>query len=72
VGASLNFITGAEKRAPEWMQRSALEWLYRLAQNPRRMSGRYLVRGPRGLLYLAKSRVVLRPTPPHGSTRLGQ
>jgi exopolysaccharide biosynthesis WecB/TagA/CpsF family protein len=72
VGASLNFITGAEKRAPEWMQRSALEWLYRLAQNPRRMSGRYLVRGPRGLLYLAKSRVALRPTPPHGSTRLGQ
>jgi N-acetylglucosaminyldiphosphoundecaprenol N-acetyl-beta-D-mannosaminyltransferase len=54
------------------MQRSALEWLYRLARNPRRMSGRYLVRGPRGLLWLANARVVLRPTLPHGSTRPGR
>jgi exopolysaccharide biosynthesis WecB/TagA/CpsF family protein len=61
VGAALNFITGAEQRAPVWMQRAALEWLFRLAQDPRRMSGRYLVRGPRGLTALARSRVVLRP-----------
>jgi exopolysaccharide biosynthesis WecB/TagA/CpsF family protein len=64
VGAALNFLTGAEKRAPLWMQRSALEWLYRLTQDPRRMSGRYLIRGPRVILYLAKSRVVLRPAAP--------
>ena len=46
VGASINFLTGIEKRAPKWMQRSGLEWLYRLLKNPRRMAMRYLVRGP--------------------------
>ena len=65
VGASLNFISGAEKRAPVWMQRSALEWLYRLAKDPRRMAGRYLVRGPRGFYYLAGSGVALRSAAPH-------
>lgn len=65
VGASLNFISGAEKRAPLWMQRCALEWLYRLAQDPRRMAGRYLVRGPRGFYYLAGSGVALRSAAPH-------
>jgi exopolysaccharide biosynthesis WecB/TagA/CpsF family protein len=65
VGASLNFISGAEKRAPLWMQRCALEWLYRLAQDPRRMARRYLVRGPRVFYYLARSGVVLRPAAPH-------
>jgi len=46
VGASINYLTGAERRAPIWMQRVGLEWLYRLAQNPRRLTGRYLIRGP--------------------------
>jgi len=60
IGASLNFITGAEKRAPLWMQKLALEWLYRLLQNPRRLARRYLVRGPRIFGHLRRSRVVLR------------
>jgi exopolysaccharide biosynthesis WecB/TagA/CpsF family protein len=60
IGASLNFITGAEKRAPVWMQKMALEWLYRLLQNPRRLARRYLVRGPRIFGHLRRSRVVLR------------
>jgi exopolysaccharide biosynthesis WecB/TagA/CpsF family protein len=60
VGASLNFITGSEKRAPLWMQRFALEWLYRLAQNPKRMASRYLIRGPRFFNYLRRSRFVAR------------
>jgi UDP-N-acetyl-D-mannosaminuronic acid transferase (WecB/TagA/CpsF family) len=47
------------------MQRSALEWLYRLTQDPRRMARRYLVRGPRVFYYLARSGVVLRPAAPH-------
>lgn len=52
VGASLNFLTGEERRAPLWMQRIGLEWLFRLLQDPGRMARRYLVRGPRvfGLL----------------------
>jgi len=62
VGASLNFITGAEKRAPRWMQGMALEWLYRLLQSPRRLFHRYLLRGPRILTHLRRSRVVLRRT----------
>jgi exopolysaccharide biosynthesis WecB/TagA/CpsF family protein len=54
IGASINFLTGAERRAPRWMQRLALEWLYRLLNNPSRMSRRYLVRGPRILLLLPR------------------
>ncbi len=60
VGASLDFITGREKRAPVWMQKMALEWLFRLAMNPRRLAARYLVRGPRIVGHLRRSRVVLR------------
>lgn len=61
VGASLNFITGDEKRAPRWMQRAALEWLYRLMQDPQRLANRYLVRGPRFFSYLRRARFVPRP-----------
>jgi exopolysaccharide biosynthesis WecB/TagA/CpsF family protein len=64
VGASINYITGAEKRAPEWMQRLALEWLYRLGQNPRRLARRYLLRGPRIFRYLFRARIVLREPRP--------
>jgi N-acetylglucosaminyldiphosphoundecaprenol N-acetyl-beta-D-mannosaminyltransferase len=60
VGASLNFITGSEKRAPRWMQRVALEWLYRLMQDPQRLAGRYLVRGPRFFGYMRRARFALR------------
>jgi N-acetylglucosaminyldiphosphoundecaprenol N-acetyl-beta-D-mannosaminyltransferase len=60
IGASLNFLSGAEKRAPLWMQRMSLEWLYRLLQNPRRLAHRYLVRCPRIFLHLQRSRIVLR------------
>lgn len=57
VGASLNFLSGAESRAPRWMQRAGLEWLYRLLGNPKRMAWRYLVRGPRFLLLLPRMEV---------------
>jgi exopolysaccharide biosynthesis WecB/TagA/CpsF family protein len=63
VGAALNFIGGAEKRAPKWMQRLALEWLYRLAGNPRRLAYRYLIRGPRIFTHLLRARIVVRGTP---------
>lgn len=52
VGASINFVTGSEKRAPQWMQMIGLEWLFRLLQNPGRLGGRYLLRGPRIFLLL--------------------
>jgi exopolysaccharide biosynthesis WecB/TagA/CpsF family protein len=60
VGASLNFIVGSEKRAPMWMQKLSIEWLYRLIQDPRRLAGRYLVRGPRFFSYLRRARFVPR------------
>jgi N-acetylglucosaminyldiphosphoundecaprenol N-acetyl-beta-D-mannosaminyltransferase len=42
VGASIEFVAGRMRRAPQWMQRTGLEWLFRLAQEPRRLAGRYL------------------------------
>ena len=47
VGASLDFLAGKAKRAPAWMQKARLEWLYRLASEPKRMWKRYLVEGPK-------------------------
>ncbi len=47
VGASFDFLVGAEPRAPLLVRKLALEWLYRLANNPRRLWRRYLVEGPR-------------------------
>lgn len=47
VGASLEFLTGAKKRAPLWMQRSSLEWLHRLTSEPHRLWRRYLLEGPK-------------------------
>jgi len=43
VGALLDFIAGRFKRAPMSWQQNKLEWLYRLIQEPRRLTGRYLV-----------------------------
>jgi exopolysaccharide biosynthesis WecB/TagA/CpsF family protein len=60
VGASINFLTGAERRAPRWMQRCNLEWLYRLLHDPRRLARRYLVRGPRIFWLLGRLQFELR------------
>ncbi|MEI2697300.1 MAG: WecB/TagA/CpsF family glycosyltransferase [Microthrixaceae bacterium] len=43
LGASAEMHLGATSRAPGWMRRSGLEWLHRLASDPRRMARRYLV-----------------------------
>jgi N-acetylglucosaminyldiphosphoundecaprenol N-acetyl-beta-D-mannosaminyltransferase len=47
VGAAIAFLVQAQLRAPRWIQRIGLEWLYRLLQDPRRLWRRYLVEGPR-------------------------
>ncbi len=54
VGASLDFLVGKYRRAPAWMGRYGLEWLYRLSQEPRRLWRRYLVEAPRflGIVFL--------------------
>ncbi len=56
VGASLDFLVGKYKRAPRWMGRVGLEWLYRLLQEPRRLWRRYLVEAPRFLGIVAYTR----------------
>lgn len=46
VGAAFDFHSGRVRQAPRWMQRSGLEWLYRLCSDPRRLARRYLVNNP--------------------------
>ena len=46
VGAGIDFLTGRQMRAPKFVQRIGLEWLYRLLKDPRRFWRRYLLRGP--------------------------
>ena len=75
VGISFSFVAGHVKRAPRWMQRYGLEWLHRLAQDPRRLAHRYLVQGlPFGARVLVSSmvkqwRVAEAQTPPATSPK---
>lgn len=46
VGASVDFLTGRQQRAPRIFQQLSLEWLHRLLSQPRRMFRRYVVEGP--------------------------
>lgn len=59
LGASLDFYVGRVRRAPAWMRRCGLEWLFRLLQEPRRLAYRYLVKDPKFALILL--RTLLRP-----------
>jgi exopolysaccharide biosynthesis WecB/TagA/CpsF family protein/anti-anti-sigma factor len=49
VGATVDFLAGKVRRAPSWLGRLGLEWVFRLAQEPRRLAGRYA----RNLKFLA-------------------
>ncbi|MBI2260941.1 MAG: WecB/TagA/CpsF family glycosyltransferase [Caulobacterales bacterium] len=46
VGASVDFLTGRQQRAPRLYQQLSLEWLHRLMSHPRRMFRRYVLEGP--------------------------
>jgi exopolysaccharide biosynthesis WecB/TagA/CpsF family protein len=61
IGAAVNFLTGVERRAPAWMQRLGMEWLFRLALDPARLAKRYLVRGPRVFTLLPQTDIEVRP-----------
>lgn len=50
VGAAFDFLAGVKPQAPRWMQRAGLEWLFRLASEPRRLWRRYLLNNPRFVL----------------------
>lgn len=54
VGAAFDFSAGSKKRAPEWMQKCGMEWLYRLCQEPKRLWRRYLVTNSKFLWYILR------------------
>jgi len=53
VGAAFDFHSGRVKQAPRWMQRTGLEWFYRLCQEPGRLAKRYLRNNPLFLVKIA-------------------
>lgn len=57
VGAFLDFSAGVVPRAPAWMNKLWLEWLYRLLQEPRRMWRRYVLGNPLFLLRVLRARL---------------
>ena len=56
VGGSFDVVAGKTKRAPNWMQKSGLEWFYRFLQEPRRMWKRYLVGNSKFIYLVLKQR----------------
>lgn len=69
VGGTFNFLAGRVSRAPTWMQRRGLEWLYRLKQEPRRLWKRYLLGDMPVFLRIVLGRVT--PTAPLRRRLLG-
>ena len=60
VGAAFDIHAGNLRQAPRWMQRSGLEWLFRLVLEPRRLWRRYAVNNPRFLLAISRRRPRIR------------
>ena len=56
VGGSFDVVSGLVKRAPQWMQKFGLEWLYRLIQEPKRMWRRYLVGNTKFIFLVLKAK----------------
>jgi len=55
VGATVDFLAGAKRRAPEWVQSFGLEWLWRLGLEPGRLFRRYVVQDSRFLVIAARA-----------------
>lgn len=60
VGAAFDFHAGLKKQAPRWMQQSGLEWLFRLASEPRRLWKRYLKANPAFLFLITLQAIGLK------------
>ena len=54
VGAAFDLLAGRRRRAPRWMQRTGMEWIYRLAMEPRRLGSRYTRLNARFIRLIAK------------------
>ncbi|OQY93774.1 MAG: glycosyltransferase [Sphingobacteriales bacterium UTBCD1] len=57
VGGSFDVVAGFVKRAPKWMQKTGLEWFYRLMQEPRRMWKRYLIGNTKFIYLVVKEKM---------------
>ena len=57
IGGALPVLIGMQKRAPQWMQKSSLEWLFRLLQEPRRLFKRYMITNSTFLYLLFKKKI---------------
>jgi exopolysaccharide biosynthesis WecB/TagA/CpsF family protein len=57
IGCSLEFLAGVTRRAPAWMQRTGLEWLFRLAGHPYRLGHRYVLDSPAVFRLLLRERM---------------
>ncbi|WP_133645651.1 WecB/TagA/CpsF family glycosyltransferase [Paraburkholderia flava] len=57
VGGTFDVVAGKVRRAPRWMQRSGLEWAYRVMQEPRRMWRRYFVTNNKFALMLLQAHI---------------
>jgi N-acetylglucosaminyldiphosphoundecaprenol N-acetyl-beta-D-mannosaminyltransferase len=64
VGAAFDFHSGRVRRAPRWMQRVGLEWLFRLAMDPRRLFTRYVVTNSKFVILLIREELGLRTARP--------
>lgn len=60
-GASADFMAGTVQRAPQWMRRYCLEWLYRFGLEPRRLAHRYLVEAPTAMRRLLTGSAAVYP-----------
>jgi N-acetylglucosaminyldiphosphoundecaprenol N-acetyl-beta-D-mannosaminyltransferase len=69
-GGCFNFVTGAYRRAPAWMQQAGLEWLFRLAREPKRLFWRYAVTNPLAI-FLLLTRTNARPAENHAPLTAG-
>ncbi|MCS7067203.1 MAG: WecB/TagA/CpsF family glycosyltransferase [Meiothermus sp.] len=60
VGAAFDFHAGLKPQAPRWMQRSGLEWLFRMLSEPRRLARRYLQNNPKFVMAVLMQMLGLR------------
>lgn len=65
VGALFDFLAGRVRRAPLWIRRIRMEWVWRLAMEPRRMFGRYVIGN---IVFLWRARCAARPEKPGQGT----
>jgi len=57
-GAVFDYVAGRLKKAPAWMVRAHMEWLYRLGQEPRRLFKRYVIGNPLFLYRILRERII--------------